>query len=374
MSSLGTAFRRVYRGETTVDFYGKRRGAFVVSGVFLIATVVILIVSGLNLGIDFRGGVAWEAPATAEMTESSAREVLAANGVDATNAKIQRLSGSTGDRIRVQVGAQTEDTRVAVQTALAERAAVDVGEVSVAEVSSSWGRSITNKAIRALIVFFVLVSIFITWRFEWKMALAAFAAMAHDVLLTVGVYAMLRFEVTPATVVAFLTILGYSLYDTVVIFDRVRENIDRFATSRVSIGNIINVSSNQVIARSLNTTITSGLPVVSLLVVGSLIMGATSLQEFAIALLIGMVAGTYSSIFVAGPLLAVLKNREPKYASVANNIAQGPEMAALFEHTTTRAAQKAAAESGVARESSVLKRTSSNVLTHPPRPRKRKRR
>lgn len=374
MSSLGTALRRVYRGETTVDFYGKRRGAFVVSGVFLIATVVILIVSGLNLGIDFRGGVAWEAPATAEMTEASAREVLAANGVDATNAKIQRLSGSTGDRIRVQVGAQTDDTRVAVQTALAERAGVDVGEVSVAEVSSSWGRSITNKAIRALIVFFVLVSIFITWRFEWKMALAAFAAMAHDVLLTVGVYAMLRFEVTPATVVAFLTILGYSLYDTVVIFDRVRENIDRFATSRVSIGNIINVSSNQVIARSLNTTITSGLPVVSLLVVGSLIMGATSLQEFAIALLIGMVAGTYSSIFVAGPLLAVLKNREPKYASVANNIAKGPEMAALFEHTTTRAAQKAAAESGVARESSVLKRTSSNVLTHPPRPRKRKRR
>jgi preprotein translocase subunit SecF len=374
MSSVGSALRRVYRGETTVDFYGKRKTAFTLSGVFLVATVVLLVINGLSLGIDFRGGVAWEAPASAEMTEAVAQEVLATNGVDATNAKIQRLSGSTGDRIRVQVGAQTDDTRLAVQSALADRAGVEIEEVSVAEVSSSWGRSITNKAVRALIVFFVLVSIFITWRFEWKMAIAAFAAMLHDVLLTVGVYAILRFEVTPATVVAFLTILGYSLYDTVVIFDRVRENIDRFSTSRVSMGNIVNVSSNQVIARSLNTTITSGLPVLSLLVVGSVIMGATSLQEFAIALLVGMAAGTYSSIFVAAPLLAVLKNSEPKYASVANQIAKGPEMAALFEHTTTRAAQKAAAESGVVRESSVLKRTSSNVLTHPPRPRKRKRR
>lgn len=374
MSSFGAALSRVYRGETTVDFYGKRKGAFLVSSAFLIVTVVLLAVGGLNLGIDFRGGIAWEAPASAEMTEASAREALIANGVEATNSKIQRLSGSTGDRIRVQVGAQSKDTRESVQQALADRAGVGVEEVSVAEVSSSWGRSITNKALRALIVFFVLVSIYITWRFELKMAIAAFAAMAHDVLITVGVYAMLRFEVTPATVVAFLTILGYSLYDTVVIFDRVRENIDRFATSRMSMGNIVNVSSNQVIARSLNTTITSGLPVVSLLVVGSVIMGATSLQEFAIALLVGMLAGTYSSIFIAAPLLAVLKNREPKYAGVAQQIAKGPEMAALFEHTTTRAAQKAAAESGAVRESSVLKRTSSNVLTHPPRPRKRKRR
>jgi len=368
-------FGRLYRGETTVDYYGKRRAAFVVSGSFMVATIIALVVGGLNLGIDFKGGVAWEAPASATFREDDVREVLEANGIETANAKIQVLAGTEGERIRVQVGDQPDDVRRTVQEAIAVKAGVDTEEVSVAAVSSSWGRSITEKAIRALLVFFVIVSLYIAWRFEWKMAIAAIAAMAHDVLISVGIYAILRFEVTPATVVAFLTILGYSLYDTVVVFDRVRENIDRFASSRISMGNIVNVSSNQVLARSLNTTLSSALPVISLLVVGSVIMGATSLQEFAIALLVGMITGTYSSIFVATPLYAVLKNREPKYAAVANQIAKGAEMAALFEHSTTRAAQKAAAGEAVAsRESQVLRNTASNVLTHPPRPRKRRRR
>ena len=373
--SVFAGFGRLYRGETTVDYYGKRRTAFIVSGAFMLVTIVALVIGGLNLGIDFKGGVAWESPATATLGETEVREVLEANEVDTANAKIQVLAGTEGERIRVQVGDQTDAVRKTVQEALAAKAGVDTQEVSVAAVSSSWGRSITEKAIRALLVFFVLVSLYIAWRFEWKMALAAIAAMAHDVLISVGIYAVLRFEVTPATVVAFLTILGYSLYDTVVVFDKVRENIDRFASSRISMGNIVNVSSNQVLARSLNTTLSSALPVVSLLVVGSVIMGATSLQEFAIALLVGMITGTYSSIFIATPLYAVLKNREPKYASVSNQIAKGAEMAALFEHSTARAAQKAAAgEAGATRESQVLKNTASNVLTHPPRPRKRRRR
>ncbi|MEY3576052.1 MAG: protein translocase subunit SecF [Actinobacteria bacterium] len=368
-------FGRLYRGETTVDYYGKRRAAFVVSAAFMVVTVVALVVGGLNLGIDFKGGVAWEVPASATFGETQVREVLEANNVETSNAKIQVLSGTDGDRIRAQVGDQPDSVRQAVQVALAEKAGVEAQDVSVARVSSSWGRSITEKAIRALLVFFLLVSLYIAWRFEWKMALAAIAAMAHDVLISVGIYALLRFEVTPATVVAFLTILGYSLYDTVVVFDKVRENIDRFASSRISMGNIVNVSSNQVLARSLNTTLSSALPVVSLLVVGSIIMGATSLQEFAIALLVGMLTGTYSSIFVATPLYAVMKNREQKYAAVADQVAKGAEMAALFEHSTTRAAQKAASgEVAASREAQVLKNTASNVLTHPPRPRKRRRR
>lgn len=368
-------FGRLYRGETTVDYYGKRKVAFIVSGAFLSITVVALLLGGLNLGIDFRGGVAWETPVTATLDKSSVRQVLEANGVETANAKIQTLQGADGERLRVQVGEQSQEVRAAVQSDLAEQAGIDVAEVSVAEVSESWGRSITVKAIRALLVFFALVSLFIAWRFEWKMAGAAILAMAHDVLISVGIYAILRFEVTPATVVAFLTILGYSLYDTVVVFDKVKENIDRFATSRISIGNIVNVSSNQVLARSLNTTLSSALPVVSLLVVGSGIMGATSLQEFAIALLVGMITGTYSSIFIATPLYAVFKNREPKYSPFADQIAKGAEMAALFEHNTTRAAQKAATNDAEgARAASVLRNTSSNVLTHPPRPRKRRRR
>ena len=373
--SVMSGFGRLYRGETTVDYYSKRRPALMASGAFMLVSVIVLVFGGLNLGIDFRGGVAWEAPATSTLDSDAVREVLEANGVDTTNAKLQTLQGADGERIRVQVGDQTDAVRTAVQVALAEKAGLETEEVSVAAVSSSWGRSITVKAIRALLVFFVLVSLFIAWRFEWKMATSAIIAMAHDVLVSVGVYAIFRFEVTPATVVAFLTILGYSLYDTVVVFDKVNENIVRFNTSRMSMANIVNVSSNQVLARSLNTTLSSALPVISLLVVGSFIMGATSLEEFAIALLVGMLTGTYSSIFVATPLLAIFKNREPKYAAVAGQVAKGAEMAALFEHSTTRAAQKAAAaEAGASREASVLKNTSSNVLTHPPRPRKRKRR
>jgi len=373
--SVMSGFGRLYRGETTVDYYSKRKPALMASGAFMLVSVIVLVFGGLNLGIDFRGGVAWEAPATSTLDSDAVRDVLEANGVDTTNAKLQTLQGADGERIRVQVGDQTDAVRSAVQVALAEKAGLETEEVSVAAVSSSWGRSITVKAIRALLVFFVLVSLFIAWRFEWKMAASAIIAMAHDVLVSVGVYAIFRFEVTPATVVAFLTILGYSLYDTVVVFDKVNENIVRFNTSRMSMANIVNVSSNQVLARSLNTTLSSALPVISLLVVGSFIMGATSLEEFAIALLVGMLTGTYSSIFVATPLLAIFKNREPKYAAVAGQVAKGAEMAALFEHSTTRAAQKAAAvEAGASREASVLKNTSSNVLTHPPRPRKRKRR
>ncbi len=368
-------FGRLYRGETTVDYYGKRRAAFVVSAAFMVVTVVALVVGGLNLGIDFKGGVAWEAPASATFGEAQVREVLEANDVETANAKIQVLSGTEAERIRAQVGDQPDSVRRAVQVALAEKAGVEAQDVSVARVSSSWGRSITEKAIRALLVFFLLVSLYIAWRFEWKMALAAIAAMAHDVLISVGIYALLRFEVTPATVVAFLTILGYSLYDTVVVFDKVRENIDRFASSRISMGNIVNVSSNQVLARSLNTTLSSALPVVSLLVVGSIIMGATSLQEFAIALLVGMLTGTYSSIFVATPLYAVMKNREQKYAAVADQVVKGAEMAALFVHSTSRAAQKAASgEVAASRAAQVLKNSAGNVLTHPPRPRQRRRR
>ncbi|MEY3818110.1 MAG: putative protein-export rane protein SecF, partial [Actinomycetota bacterium] len=180
-----------------------------------------MLVQGLELGIDFRGGVAWEVPA-GDLTNEDARSVLDANNIESSNAKVQFLTGSELQVMRVQVGDQPEEVRLAVQKSFAELAKVEVEEVSVASVSSSWGRSITEKAVRALIVFFVIVSLYISWRLEWKMAITAIVAMAHDVLLSVGVYSLFGFEVSPATVVAFLTILGYSLYDTVVVFDRVQ--------------------------------------------------------------------------------------------------------------------------------------------------------
>ncbi len=191
-----------------------------------------------------------------------------------------------------------------ITAAMADAAGVDTSAVSVAFTSSTWGAEITEKAVRALIVFFIVVSLFISVRFEWRMAVAAFAAMVHDVIAVVGVYSVFQFEVSPATVVAFLTILGYSLYDTIVVFDRVKENQAKFSSVRTPYPDIVNISMNQVLMRSLNTSIASILPVLSLLAIGWGLLGAEALEEFALALFIGMVVGVYSSIFIATPLLA----------------------------------------------------------------------
>lgn len=384
MKNILSGFGRLYRGETTFNFIGRRTLGFTISLIIIIAGAGSLLLRGLDLGIDFRGGVAWEVPANVagKLTDEDARKVLDLNNVDSSSAKIQFLSGTELQIMRVQVGDQTEQVRVAVQKSFADLAKVPVEEVSVSSVSSSWGRSITEKALRALFAFFVVVSLYISWRLEWKMALTAIAAMAHDVLISVGVYSLLGFEVTPATVIAFLTILGYSLYDTVVVFDRVLENAQKFSASRQSFANIANISTNEMLARSLNTTLSSSLPVVSLLVVGSYILGAKSLEEFAVALLVGMIAGTYSSVFVAVPLLDLLKRNEQKYRPFKGQIAVGAAMAELMGHEDIyRATLKKA--SGAAPSGSPLitneeliaqaAQRTTNVLTHPPRPRKKRR-
>lgn len=231
MKTVFGGLNRLYRGETTFNFIGRRVIGFAISLVIVIAGAGSLLIQGLDLGIDFRGGVAWEVPSdgpAGKLTDNDARKVLKDNNVDSASAKIQFLTGSALQILRVQVGDQTEQVRLGVQKSFAELAKVPVEEVSVASVSSSWGRSITEKALRALLVFFVIVSLYISWRLEWKMALTAIIAMVHDVVISVGVYSLLGFEVTPATVIAFLTILGFSLYDTVVVFDRVLENAKSF--------------------------------------------------------------------------------------------------------------------------------------------------
>jgi hypothetical protein len=179
---------RLYHGETSVDFYGRRRYGFIFSGLLVVVTIASLVASGLNLGIDFEGGVAWQVPSSTEFGIDEARSVVEQSGVDVANAKIQTLQSGSDESIRIQVGDQSVEVRSAVQQALATKAGVDVNEVSVSSVSSSWGRSITEKAVRALIAFLILVSLYIAWRFEWRMALAAIIAMLHDVLISVGIY------------------------------------------------------------------------------------------------------------------------------------------------------------------------------------------
>jgi preprotein translocase subunit SecF len=366
---------RLYRGETTFNFVGRRWWGFGISIAFVVVTVVSLFAQGLNLGIDFKGGVAWEVPAST-ITIEDVRVILDANEIPTSDAKIQILNGAEGQRIRAQVGEISTETRTVVQAALSVKAGVELQEVSVASVSSSWGRNITEKAVRALLTFFVIVSMYIAWRFEWKMAIAAILAMMHDVLISVGVYAVFGFSVTPATVIAFLTILGFSLYDTIVVFDKVHENTTRYSASKVSYGDIINVSMNQVLMRSINTSLAAVLPVLSLLVLGSWIMGAIALQEFALALLVGMLLGAYSSIYIATPLLAVFKGRELKFRSLQGNLRLGEEMARLGATSKKVVTRTQGDASTTSTQSEIERETvlASSVLSHPPRPRKNRRR
>ncbi len=298
--------KRLFLGQTAVDFWGKRTWGLGISALLIVISAISLIASGLNLGIDFEGGVAYDVPA-GQLSVDDARDVLNENGIDGNRAKVEERGSSSGDIVKVQIEDEPEDVRIVVQEALAEAAGVDPADVSVASVSSSWGEQITRKAITALVVFLVLIAIVIAIRFEWRMAVAAIIAMLHDVVVSAGIYSLFGFEVTPATVIAFLTILGYSLYDTIVVFDRVRENERRVAAAGLSAGDLVNVSANQVLMRSLNTSLSAILPVIALLVIGSGLLGQITLREFAIALLIGMITGAYSSIYLATPILGMLK-------------------------------------------------------------------
>lgn len=371
---------KLYHGETTWDFVGRRRVGFLISGIALLITLVSLIFAGLNLGLDFKGGVAWNSPAKGGLTSEAAKTILTDNGIDAVDAKIQTLNATDGSRLRLQVGAQSREKQEAVRQALATKAGVDVQEVAVDSVSATWGNEITKKAVTALIVFFILLFIYISIRFEWKMAIGAIAAVVHDVLISVGVYSVLRFPVTPSTVIAFLTILGFSLYDTIVVYDKVDENVKKLSGGRYTYGDIVNLSMNQVFMRSINTSLAAVLPVLSLLLVGSLALGAVALQDFALALLVGLITGSYSSIFIATPILAWLKERfEPKWGNLREKLgAATGEMAAarmaMAGSSTASRARAAATAGGEPVEAPTpLGGVGGTGLSHPPRPRKKRR-
>ena len=314
MSESTSVWHKLYNGQTTVEFIGRWRRWFALSGLVIAIGVASLVTQGLNLGIEFEGGVAWQVPAGDASVDGMRGAVEEAGLSEAT---VQTVGTGSGERLRIKAEIGEDDDPAAVTAAIAEEAGVDVDEVTQQAVSKSWGDQITSKAQRALIVFLVLVSLYIAFRFEWKMALATLVALIHDILVTVGVYSVFSFEVTPATVIAILTILGYSIYDGIVVFDRVDENAKALAvTGDRTYSTMVNDSMNQVLMRTLNTSITALLPILSLLVLGSLILGATTLQEFALALFVGLLSGAYSSIFIASPTLALLKEREERWKTV----------------------------------------------------------
>jgi preprotein translocase subunit SecF len=320
------AFRRLFRGETSFDFAGRWRRWFAISGTIIVIGLISLGVRGLNFSIDFKGGTVWDVPTSA--TVSTARAAIGAAVPGFGQSEVQQLTNTeTGQRtIEVKAAAKlTGDPQTVanVTDALAKMAHVSTNDVQLNEIGPSWGSDITNKAIEAVIIFLVVVTIYIWLRFEGKMALAALVALVHDILVTVGIYSLSGFQVSPDTVIAFLTILGYSLYDTIVVFDRVQENTRGLASSnRMTYSDTVNLSMNQVLARSLNTSLVAILPILSILVIGAWILGATALDDFGLALFVGLTTGAYSSIFIASPLLAIMKEREPRYAEIRRRLVQ----------------------------------------------------
>ena len=374
---------RLFKGQTSIDFVGRRKIGVIISSVLIVATVVSLFAQGLNLGIDFKGGISWDVPSVNGFTPDEAEQVLADNGLSTEGARLQERSSESGDIVKVQVGSQAEAVGAELRGAFAEAAGVDVDQVNVNLVSSSWGSEITSKAMRALIIFLIVVAIFISLRFEWRMALAAIAAMVHDVLISVGIYSIFQFIVTPPTVIAFLTILGYSLYDTIVVFDRVKENEARYAAQKPPYNDVINVSMNQVLMRSINTSFSSIVPVLAMLLVGAGLLGAAVLREFGVALLVGMVAGVYSSIFVAAPLLASLRaktGRASRRAPLVGEELRAAVVGAGVSGRVVASGNSSSGDDGVdsARidpvKTAAVHSSADRILTHPPRPRKKKRR
>jgi preprotein translocase subunit SecF len=302
-----TVFTRMYRGETHFDFVSISKKTLIVSGVLVIASILIMIVKPFNLSIDFTGGVIVSVDDASGASVEDVRTAL--RDVGYADARVQ-ITGEGAVLVQTEALDPAEQDLLVVT--VADVAGATVNEVNVDAVGPTFGAEVTRKAIEALIVFLIAVSLFITWRFEWKMAGAALAALFHDLVIAGGIYALIGFVVTPSTIIAVLTILGYSLYDTVVVFDKVTENVHE-TTSRTTYSSIINTSMNQVLMRSINTSLTSLLPVGSLLFVGFLAIGAETLLQFALALFIGIAIGTYSSLFVASPLLAMWKEREPEW-------------------------------------------------------------
>ncbi len=310
---------RLYHGETTYDFVGQLRRWLIISGIVIAIGLVSLYLRGLNLGIDFDGGGVWEVP-KGETCVVDAEAAVTGLGVKGVT--VQTLTAEGETRLRVEGESLPLAEASAVTDKLAELTGTTTNDVNFTSVGPSWGREISTKAVRALVFFLIALTLYITFRFELRMAVPTIVALVHDIFITISVYSLAGFEVTPATVVSLLTILGFSIYDGIVVFDKVDENTPLVgATHNLTYSDMVNLSLNQVLMRSLNTSITALLPVASLLVLGSFVLGASSLEEFALALLVGLFAGAYSSIFIASPLLAVLKEREPRYRDIRERLA-----------------------------------------------------
>ncbi|HEX2704441.1 MAG TPA: protein translocase subunit SecF [Candidatus Lustribacter sp.] len=314
----------LYTGKRSVDFIGRRTTWYLVSAVLIALAALGLVSRGLNFGIEFRGGSEFRVSAVPSTSDYEAKAKAAISTAGIPGIVTTTVVG--GSSVRVQTEAADTKTEAA-KTALAKAFGVDPASVSSALIGPSWGASVSSKAIQALIVFLILVSLVMAAYFRtWKMAVAGLVALVHDLLITVGIYALFGFEITPSSMIGFLTILGYSLYDTVVVFDKVRENTAEAMTGRrSSYADAANLAVNQTLVRSINTTVVALLPIAAILVVGFTLLGPGTLLDLSLALFVGIAVGAYSSIFIATPLLVALRNTEPAVKELAKAAARHQE-------------------------------------------------
>src|ERR1700745_2333162 len=335
MSALGQLGGRLYRGEVSFDFVGRKRLWYAISGLILVISIVAVLVRGLSFSVDFKGGAVFTFPSSST-TLSQVQNAVESGGV--SGAIVQQTHGQQNGW-QIQTKSLTGDQTVALEKTLSGKLGVNSDAISVTTVGPSWGSQISGKAIEALIAFLIVIVIYLSIAFELRMAIAAFIALVHDLVIATGIYALAGFQVSPATVIGLLTILGYSLYDTVVVFDKVRENTaGLLGGARTTYSQAANLALNQTLIRSINTSIIALLPVAAILFVGGGLLGAGELKDLALVLFVGMLSGTYSSIFIATPVLCDLKEREPQYRALAKRVA--------LKAAGGRAARRAAATAG----------------------------
>ncbi|MDR0847812.1 MAG: protein translocase subunit SecF [Propionibacteriaceae bacterium] len=317
---------KLWTGEIEYDFVGHRKWWYLISAVLLIVSIGSLLFFRLDLGIEFRGGSDFKVNVTSITpgTVDEFRSAVTNSGVDNLDATVVTTIGDT--RVAIETRALSVDEVVSVRAAIAAQAGTESDRVDYQQIGASWGKQVTRQAGIALVIFVVLVSALI-WAYfrDWKMAVSAIVALFHDMIITVGVYSLVGFSVTPATLTGLLTILGYSLYDTVVVFDKVRENTANLDDYRITYREAANKSINQVLVRSINTTVIGVLPVAAILFAGTFVLGSGPLEDIGLALFVGMIIGAYSSIFLATPLLSQLREAEPGMKTQAERVAKRRE-------------------------------------------------
>lgn len=307
---------RLYRGEAGIDIIGRRKVWFGAALALVLLALLSFGLRGFSLGIEFAGGNSFQIPAsvgTLEQTEVKVQEALAAAGDDAKVVTTQKVGGTGGEFYEVRTTQLDTEQANAVKTEIADEFGIDATTISGNQVSEAWGSQVTSRALLGLVIFIAVVMIYLILRFEWRMAVAAVTSLIMNLILTAGIYSLVGFEVTPSTVIGFLTILGFALYDVVVVFDKVQENTRGItANNNQTYGEAANLAINQSLMRSLNTSVVALLPVGGLLFIGAGLLGAGTLKDLGLVLFVGMAVAFLTSILLATPLLVLLKNYEPR--------------------------------------------------------------